>query len=64
LSCLDPSRTCSTRAGNPSGTLGEGIHHCMGAPIARFEAAIALRAVLDRFPDYELAGPLERIRST
>jgi cytochrome P450 len=43
--------------------LGDGIHHCMGAPIARFEAAIAIRAVLDRLPHYELVGPLERIRS-
>jgi 2-hydroxy-5-methyl-1-naphthoate 7-hydroxylase len=43
--------------------LGDGIHHCMGAPIARFDAAIALRAVLDRFPDHELAHPLEQFRS-
>jgi cytochrome P450 len=43
--------------------LGDGIHHCIGAPIARFEAAIALSAVLDRIPDYELNGPPVRIRS-
>jgi cytochrome P450 len=42
---------------------GDGIHHCIGAPIARFEAAIALAAVLERLPDYELNGPLVRIRS-
>lgn len=43
--------------------LGDGIHHCMGAPIARFEATIALAAIVDRLPDYEIDGPLERIRS-
>jgi cytochrome P450 len=43
--------------------LGDGIHHCMGAPIARFEATIALRAILERLPDYELSGEPERIRS-
>ena len=42
---------------------GDGIHHCIGAPIARFEAAIALAAVLERLPEYELNGPLVRIRS-
>ncbi|MBS1860665.1 MAG: cytochrome P450 [Actinobacteria bacterium] len=43
--------------------LGEGIHHCMGAPIARFEATIALGAILDRLPDYEVSGVPERLRS-
>ena len=33
------------------------------ALIARFEAAIALAAVLERLPEYELNGPLVRIRS-
>jgi cytochrome P450 len=43
--------------------LGEGIHFCMGAPIARFEAKIALEAILDRLPDYEVCGPSERMQS-
>lgn len=42
---------------------GDGIHHCIGAPIARFEALIALQAVLERIPNFELNGPLVRIRS-
>jgi len=40
---------------------GEGIHHCIGAPLARLEAKIALEQLLARIPEYELAGPHERI---
>ena len=33
---------------------GEGIHHCLGAPLARLESPIALTAFLERFPDYRV----------
>ncbi|MFD9476571.1 MULTISPECIES: cytochrome P450 [Streptomyces] len=33
---------------------GHGIHFCLGAPLARMEGRIAVRALLERFPD--LAG--------
>ncbi|MEU1168871.1 cytochrome P450, partial [Streptomyces sp. NPDC005921] len=36
-------------------TFGHGIHYCMGAPLARLEAEIALGMLLDRFPDLSLA---------
>ncbi|MDW4911320.1 cytochrome P450, partial [Streptomyces sp. ADMS] len=34
---------------------GHGIHRCVGAPLAKAEADIALRAVLTRFPQFRLA---------
>jgi cytochrome P450 len=36
---------------------GEGIHFCLGAPLARLEGAIAIGSALDRFPRLRLANP-------
>jgi cytochrome P450 len=33
---------------------GHGIHHCLGAPLARLEGRVAVRALLDRCPDLAL----------
>ncbi|AKK29833.1 cytochrome P450 [Mycobacterium sp. EPa45] len=35
---------------------GHGPHFCLGAPLARMEAAVALSAVTKRFPDAQLAA--------
>ncbi|MFI0419445.1 cytochrome P450 [Spongiactinospora sp. 9N601] len=42
--------------------LGHGIHHCLGAPLARMEMRIAFPALLRRFPKLRPAVPLEEIR--
>jgi cytochrome P450 len=37
---------------------GYGLHHCLGAPLARLEGDVAFRTLLARFPDLALAvGP-------
>ncbi|MCD2187537.1 cytochrome P450 [Actinomycetospora soli] len=49
-----------TRAPVPHVAFGYGIHHCLGAPLARIELRIAFRALLRRFPDLALGeGPIE-----
>lgn len=37
-------------------TFGSGIHHCIGAPLARLEVAVSLEGLLGRFPRMELAA--------
>jgi cytochrome P450 len=46
-----------TRQPNDHVALGDGIHFCIGAPLARLEGAIAIGAVLERFPHLGLAEP-------
>ncbi|HEY2765234.1 MAG TPA: cytochrome P450 [Pseudonocardiaceae bacterium] len=50
-----------TRTDNPHLTFGYGIHHCLGAPLARLEGRIALGGLLARFPDLRLAVPPEEL---
>ena len=38
---------------------GHGIHFCLGAPLARMEADLALATLLRRFPKLRLAVPVE-----
>ena len=41
---------------------GHGIHHCIGAPLARLQLRVALPAVARRFPALRLAVPEEDLR--
>ncbi len=47
----DPDRFDIARTPNRHRTFGHGIHTCLGAPLARLEAAIALPMLLERLPD-------------
>ena len=52
----EPDRLILDRAGQPPLSFGGGIHHCLGAPLARLEAQIAFPALLSRFPRLALTG--------
>ncbi len=51
------------RADNAPLSFGGGIHYCLGAPLARLEAQIALPALVRRFPGLAPAGEPERRNS-
>jgi len=46
----------SVQPGRPHLALGWGIHHCIGAPLARREGQLALRLMVERFDSVELTG--------
>ena len=47
-----------TDAGNVS--FGHGIHFCIGAPLARLEARIAIRQLIERIPRIKVIEPLPK----
>jgi cytochrome P450 len=51
----DPDAFDVGRDPNRHLAFGSGIHHCLGAPLARVEARVAFRLLLERFPGLELA---------
>ncbi|WP_406341740.1 cytochrome P450 [Streptomyces sp. NBC_00648] len=50
----EPSRFDIRRDARGHVAFGHGIHYCLGAPLARLEARIAIRSLLERCPDLAL----------
>nr|ATY46590.1 cytochrome P450 [Micromonospora sp. HK160111] len=49
------------REKNPHVSFGHGLHHCLGAPLARMELQLALGTLVRRLPTLELAVPAEEV---
>ena len=58
----NPDALDITREPNKHLSFGQGIHFCLGAPLARMEAQIALSTLLRRAPDLRLKVSAERLR--
>jgi cytochrome P450 len=55
----DPDQLDIGREDNQPLSFGWGIHHCLGAQLARVEGEVAFGRLLDRFDQIELAGEPE-----
>jgi cytochrome P450 len=55
----EPDRLDVTRKDVRHLAFGHGLHFCLGAQLARLESVLALEALVTRFPDLRLAGPIE-----
>jgi cytochrome P450 len=58
----DPDRLDLGRDASGHVAFGHGIHHCLGAPLARMEAEVAFGGLLARFPRISLALPPSELR--
>jgi cytochrome P450 len=57
----EPEQIDLARAPNPHLGFGHGVHHCLGAQLARLEIRLVLDGLLRRFPGLRLAGPPEEV---
>jgi cytochrome P450 len=49
------------RENNAHVAFGHGVHHCVGAPLARMELQVAIGTLLSRYPALELAVPADEV---
>lgn len=59
-----PARLDITRKPQRLLAFGEGIHHCIGAPIARLEATIGFSTLFRSAPPFEIIGKAKRIHDS
>lgn len=59
----EPFRFDVRRQPNPHLGFGHGVHHCLGASLARLEIRVVMTELLARAGSIELAGPVEWTRS-
>ena len=52
----DPDKFDITRQPNPHVAFGNGVHHCLGATLARVEGQEVFKALAERFPNLQLAS--------
>jgi cytochrome P450 len=57
----EPDEIDFTRAELPHVGFGHGVHHCLGAPLARLELQVALSTLLRRLPGLRLAVPEDEV---
>jgi cytochrome P450 len=60
---IDSAEVLDIRRGAPGHlAFGHGVHHCLGAPLARMEMRIAFPALLQRFPTLALAEDFDDVQ--
>lgn len=59
----DPFRFDIRRDPNPHLAFGHRTHFCLGANLARMEIRVILDEILNRLDDFELTGPVKRMRT-
>ncbi|MGK5544201.1 cytochrome P450 family protein [Streptomyces sp. URMC 127] len=57
----DPDRLDLTRTPNAHTAFGYGPHYCTGAHLTRLQLSVALRVLLEKLPDLELAEPADSL---
>jgi cytochrome P450 len=58
----EPDQLDIGRQDNHHLSFGHGAHYCLGAPLARLEGRVAIRSLVQRFPNLRLLVPPDQLR--